>query len=219
LKHILKLFTIKKQIMKEKSSSSSNGKSTAGAAQNGSSRKSSSKASLGKKGSPTENGLRELYEDMIKDIYWAEKALTKALPNMQKKATSQELKDALQEHVNVTEEQVQRLDEVFKIMGKAARAKKCLAMEGLIKEAEEIIDETEEGIVRDAWIIAACQKVEHYEIATYGTLVALAKTLGEDEAGELFAQTLAEEKEADQVLTDVAEGTVTTEGDEAQEME
>lgn len=197
--------------MKAQSSQSNNGNSSATDSQKG-----RTKSFSGKKGNPSENGLRDLYEDMIKDIYWAEKALTKALPVMQKKATSPELIEALQQHVSVTQEQVKRLEQVFQIMGKAARAKKCLAMEGLVKEAEEIMEETEEGVVRDAGIIAACQKVEHYEIATYGTLCALAKTLGEDEAAQLFEQTLNEEKEADQTLTNVAEEIVTIEGNEEQ---
>ncbi|MGZ4034539.1 MAG: ferritin-like domain-containing protein, partial [Bacteroidia bacterium] len=132
--------------------------------------------------SDTEKGLCGLFENELKDIYWAEKALTKAIPKMIKKATSQELKDALTDHLDVTTGQVSRLEEVFEIIGVKAQAKKCEAMEGIIKEAGEIMDESEEGVVRDAGIISAAQKVEHYEIATYGTLVAFAKTLGKDDA-------------------------------------
>ncbi len=153
-------------------------------------------------------GLRSLFEDMLKDIYWAEKALTKALPKMAKNATSPELQEALQEHLAVTQEQVERLDQVFEALGKPARAKKCVAMEGLIKEGEEIMQETEKGMVRDAGIIAGSQKIEHYEIASYGTLCSFAKTLGEDEVMGLLEQTLNEEKEADQLLTQVAESAV-----------
>ena len=153
-------------------------------------------------------GLRELFVDSLKDIYWAEKALTKALPKMIKKATSAELIDALTDHLEVTHEQVTRLDEVFNMIGVKAQAKKCAAMEGLIKESEEIMASTAEGVVRDAGIIAAGQKVEHYEIATYGTLCAFAKILGENEAAELLLETLNEEKEADDKLSEVAEGSI-----------
>lgn len=149
-------------------------------------------------------GLRELYEDSLKDIYWAEKALLKALPKMSKNATSEKLKQAIDEHVTVTEEQIARLEKVFELAGKKAQAKKCEAMDGLIKEGEEILESTEPGPVRDAGIIAASQKIEHYEIATYGTLRAFANTLGETEAVSLLEQTLAEEKEADSILTDAA---------------
>jgi len=154
------------------------------------------------------DGLRELFEDSLKDIYWAEKALTKALPKMAKNATSENLKTAIEHHLNVTKEQVSRLEQVFEIIGKKAVAKKCDAMEGLIKEGESIMEETQPGAVRDAGIIAASQKIEHYEIATYGTLCAFAKTLGEDEAAQLLEATLAEEKEADVTLTEAAYNTI-----------
>ncbi|KQO22950.1 hypothetical protein ASF10_11425 [Flavobacterium sp. Leaf82] len=153
-------------------------------------------------------GLRDLFVDSLKDIYWAEKALTKALPKMAKNATSQNLIDAINEHLTVTENQVTRLEQVFASIGEKATAKKCDAMEGLIKEGEGIMEETEVGAVRDAGIIAASQKIEHYEIATYGTLAAFAKTLGEDEAVELLVQTLNEEKEADVTLTEAAYNTI-----------
>ncbi|KQB42718.1 ferritin-like domain-containing protein [Flavobacterium aquidurense] len=154
------------------------------------------------------DGLRELFVDSLKDIYWAEKALTKALPKMAKNATSQNLIDAINDHLTVTENQVTRLEQVFASIGEKAAAKKCDAMEGLIKEGEGIMEETEVGAVRDAGIIAASQKIEHYEIATYGTLAAFAKTLGEDEAVELLVQTLNEEKEADVTLTEAAYNTI-----------
>ncbi|WP_029272509.1 ferritin-like domain-containing protein [Flavobacterium sp. KJJ] len=153
-------------------------------------------------------GLRELFVDSLKDIYWAEKALTKALPKMAKNATSQNLIDAINDHLTVTEGQVTRLEQVFASVGEKASAKKCDAMDGLIKEGEGIMEETELGAVRDAGIIAASQKIEHYEIATYGTLAAFAKTLGEDEAVELLVQTLNEEKEADITLTEAAYNTI-----------
>ncbi|CAC9976137.1 MULTISPECIES: YciE/YciF ferroxidase family protein [Flavobacterium] len=153
-------------------------------------------------------GLRELFVDSLKDIYWAEKALVKALPKMAKNATSQNLITAINDHLAVTEKQVARLEEVFKSVGEKAAAKKCDAMEGLIKEGESIMEETESGPVRDAGIIAASQKIEHYEIATYGTLAAFATTLGEDDAVLLLEKTLAEEKEADVLLTEAAYNTI-----------
>ena len=153
-------------------------------------------------------GLRDLFVDSLKDIYWAEKALTKALPKMAKNATTPNLIAAIHDHLAVTEGQVARLEKVFASVGEKAVAKKCDAMDGLIKEGEGIMEETELGAVRDAGIIAASQKIEHYEIATYGTLAAFAKTLGEDEAAELLEQTLNEEKEADVTLTEAAYNTI-----------
>jgi ferritin-like metal-binding protein YciE len=142
--------------------------------------------SSGKNNSKEATGLRELFVTELKDIYWAEKALVKALPKMAKKATSDELITAIQDHLAVTETHVERLEKVFQLIGEKAVGKKCEAMVGLIEEAEEIMKETEEGVVRDAGIISAAQKVEHYEIASYGTLVAFANTLGEDEAGSIL---------------------------------
>ena len=160
------------------------------------------------------DGLRELFEDELKDIYWAEKALTKAIPKMIKNATSEELVNALEDHLEVTKGHVERCEQAFELLGKAARAKKCEAMAGLTKEAEEIMESTEEGVVRDAGIISAAQKVEHYEIASYGTLRAFAKILGENEVADLLEQTLNEEKEADQSLTNIAESSINLEASE-----
>ncbi|MFL9831743.1 ferritin-like domain-containing protein [Flavobacterium sp. ST-87] len=178
-------------------------KSTAGTKTKSAATKTKSNKNTKGKSSAAE-GLRELFEDSLKDIYWAEKALTKALPKMAKNATSENLISTLNDHLTVTEEQVSRLEQVFELIGKKASAKKCDAMEGLIKEGESIIEETESGPVRDAGIIAASQKIEHYEIASYGTLAAFAETLGEEDALALLQQTLEEEKEADTLLTDVA---------------
>lgn len=155
-----------------------------------------------------ESKLMKLFEDSLKDIYWAEKALTKALPKMLKKATSDELVQAIEDHIEVTENQVEKVEQVFEIIGKKAVAKKCDAMNGLIKEAEEIMKETEEGAMRDAGIIAASQKVEHYEIASYGTLRTFAQTLGLSDAAMILENILNEEKEADETLTSVAESTI-----------
>jgi len=172
---------------------------------------------MGKKKSTQQNGngksengamqssqLMKLFEDGLKDIYWAEKALTKALPKMVKNATSEELIDALESHLSETEGQIERIEKVFGILNKKPVAKKCGAMEGLIKEGEGIMEECEEGSMMDAGIIAAGQKIEHYEIASYGTLRAFAETLGMDDVAQLLEETLEEEKLADEKLTEVA---------------
>lgn len=148
--------------------------------------------------------LKELFVDSLKDIYWAENALVGALPKMAANAVSPGLASAILEHLDVTKLQIARLEQVFDLLGEKAEGKKCEAMAGLLKEGDSIVLETNPGSVRDAGIIAASQKIEHYEIATYGTLVAFAKTLGENDAAKLLTQTLAEEKEADCILNDVA---------------
>ncbi|KAF2508100.1 YciE/YciF ferroxidase family protein [Flavobacterium foetidum] len=148
--------------------------------------------------------LKDLFIDSLKDIYWAENALVSALPKMVANASSAGLKGTISEHIAITENQVARLDEIFELLGEKPEGKKCEAMAGLLKEGDTILTETTPGPVRDAGIIAASQKIEHYEIATYGTLVAFAKTLGENDAAKLLTQTLAEEKEADCLLNDVA---------------
>lgn len=159
--------------------------------------------------------LEKFLYDSLKDIYWAEKHLTKALPKLSKAATNEELKSALDEHLSVTEEQISRLEDVFEKLGKKAQAKKCEAMEGITKEAESIVEETEEGTAtRDVGIIMAAQKVEHYEIATYGGLVQLTKTMGLTEISDILAETLAEEKEADENLTSVAENDINLQAQE-----
>lgn len=168
------------------------------------SRKSNSSIAPGfPKNSPDATGLRDLLYNGLQDIYRAEKQLAISLPKMIMQATSPELVMALSNHLVVTEEQVVRLEEVFASIGANVQAKKCAAMEELIKEGNEIIKSTLKGVVRDAGIIAASKKIEHYEIATYGTLCAFAKLLGESEAAELLLQTLNEEKEADDKLTEV----------------
>lgn len=152
-----------------------------------------------------ETMLKELFIDELKDIYWAEKHLTKALPKMKKAATSEELANAFDEHLAVTEEHVSRVEQVFEKLDMTARAKKCEAMDGLVQEAQNLIEELPKGTaVRDAGLIIAAQKVEHYEIAAYGSLVQLAKTMGENEIADLLQETLDEEKEADQLLTELA---------------
>lgn len=153
--------------------------------------------------------LQEFFEDNIRDIYYAEKHIIKTLPKMMEAATSPELKQAFQEHLEVTETQATRLEKIFELLGKPPQAKKCDAIEGITKEGEDIIDETEEGTAtRDVGLILAAQKVEHYEIATYGGLAQLATTLGLDEVAELLKETLEEEKEADNMLSGIAENDV-----------
>ena len=162
------------------------------------------KQEVGKAKSITAQDLRELFEVGLKDIYNAEKVLSKTLPKMVKNASSPELVRALQNHLNETEQQVSRLEQVFKAAGIKPATKKCEAMEGLLKESNGIMGETKKGAVRDAGIIASGQKVKHYEIASYGTLHAYAKTLGEDKAANLLALTLDEEKKSDADLTGIA---------------
>ncbi len=149
--------------------------------------------------------LSDLFEDSLKDIYWAEKALVKALPKMMKNATNEKLKTAIEKHLSETETHVTRLEQCFEALGKKAQAKKCDAMQGLLDEGNSIIEETEPGSVRDAGIIAAAQKVEHYEIATYGTLAAYAKILQESEALKHLLKTLEEERKCDELLTSLAD--------------
>jgi uncharacterized protein (TIGR02284 family) len=150
------------------------------------------------------HGLRDLFIYELKDLYWAEKALTKALPKMIKNASA-ELADALTRHLEETIGQVTRLEEVFSMLNEKAVAVKCEAMAGLIKETEELMKETEKGEIRDAAIVLAGQKIEHYEIATYGTLYSYAKTLGEQDIAALLEDTLNEEKEADKKLSEITE--------------
>ena len=180
-----------------------------------------SKASNGSSTEPVKNSqLEKFFTDSLKDIYWAEKHLTKELPKMKKAATTQELKDAIDEHTTQTEEQVVRLEQVFELMGKKAQAKKCEAMEGLLKEGQSIVEETEDGsMTRDVGIIMAAQKVEHYEIATYGGLVSLANTLGLEEVADILNTTLEEEKQTDATLSQIAENHINWEAEQEGEAE
>jgi len=167
--------------------------------------KTASKRTSGTAQKSDETMLKELFLDELKDIYWAEKHLTKALPKMSKASTSQELSNAFQNHLTQTEGHIGRIEQVFELLDTPARAKKCDAMEGLVKEAQSLLEELPKGtMVRDAGLIIAAQKVEHYEIAAYGSLVQLAKTMGENEVADILAQTLDEEKQTDQLLTELA---------------
>ncbi len=151
------------------------------------------------------NSLQELYLGELRDLYDAEHQIIKALPKMISKTSSEGLKSALEEHLEITRKQAERLEEIFENMGERAKAQKCHGMEGVIKEGNEKLKEAEDEDVRDAAIIASAQKVEHYEMAGYGTVRTWASLLGEQEAADLLQQTLEEEKEADQKLTTLAE--------------
>jgi ferritin-like metal-binding protein YciE len=153
--------------------------------------------------------LEEFFIEELKDIYGAEKQLHKSLPKLQSAASSPQLKKAFEDHTRVTADQIARLEEVFRFLDKKATAKKCEAMEGLVNEAQSIIEDTEKNTAtRDVALILAAQKVEHYEIATYGGLAQLANTLGLDKVANLLGETLDEEKETDELLTDIAENDI-----------
>lgn len=162
-----------------------------------------------KKNESMNNALHELFVDGLKDILWAEEHLHKNLPKMAKGATSEELKKAFEAHREETAGHIDRLKQVFESIGEKAQAVKCEAMAGLLKEAEELWEDSDKGtMVRDAALIAGAQKIEHYEIATYGTLATYAKIMGHKKAKQLLGQTLDEEKAADEKLTGIAEGFV-----------
>jgi len=145
----------------------------------------------------------------LEDLYWAEKKLVKTLPKMEEAATSQQLKEAFANHCNETRNHVSRLEQVFGMIGEEVDSTKCPAMAGIVDEGEDIIDDTDEGSAqRDVGLIFAGQKAEHYEIATYGGMITLAKTLGYDDAADLLSQTLSEEKKADELLTNIAENDI-----------
>ncbi len=159
--------------------------------------------------------LQEFFVDQLQDIYWAEQKLVKTLPKMEEAAWSSELKLAFNSHLQETKNHVSRLEKVFDKIGVPAEAKKCLAMAGITDEGEAIIDETEPNTAqRDVGLIFAGQKAEHYEIATYGGLVQLARTLGFTDAAEILGVTLAEEKKADSLLTRIAENGVNSQAKE-----
>ena len=152
-----------------------------------------------------DKGLRELYIDELKDLYNAENQLVKALPKMAKASSSDELRQGFEEHLEQTKGHVQRLEEIFERLEQSPKGKKCAAMEGLVEEGSEMINEDFEDDVRDAGLIGAAQRVEHYEIAAYGTAKAFAEVLGESEDVSLLEATLNEEKETNEKLTQLAE--------------
>ena len=153
--------------------------------------------------------LHKFFVDALKDIYYAEDAIVDALEKMEASATTEELKDAFEDHQLQTKKHISRLEKVFKLIGEQAEKKECKAIVGIIEEGQEIIKSTEEGsMTRDVGLIIAAQKVEHYEIATYGGLVQLAITMGHDKAADLLERTLQEEEDTDLLLTDIAETSI-----------
>jgi ferritin-like metal-binding protein YciE len=152
----------------------------------------------------TPNSLQELYVEQLKDLYDAENQIIKALPKMIDAATSEDLKEALSEHLEITKEQATRLEQIFGALGEKGKGEKCKGMQGVIQEGSDLVGDIEDPDVRDAAIIAAAQRVEHYEMAGYGTARNFASLLKEDEASRLLQQTLDEEKEADKELTALA---------------
>ena len=157
------------------------------------------------------DSLRKLYVDELKDLYSAEKQILQALPRMAKKATNEQLRQGFEKHLEQTRVQVERLDRIFELLGKSPRGKKCKGMEGLLEEGKEMMQEDMEDDVMDAALIAAAQRVEHYEIAGYGTVRAYAQLLGDKDAARLLQQTLDEEGAADKKLTQLAETTINVE--------
>ena len=151
------------------------------------------------------DSLEALFEDTLRDMYYAEKKLTKILPKMAKKASAEELAEAFTSHAEETQGQVQRIEQVFQMLDKPARAKKCEALEGLSAEGDHVMEEAEDDGVMDAGLIASAQAVEHYEIARYGALIAWAKQLGMADAADLLAESLEQEKAADEKLNGIAE--------------
>lgn len=162
------------------------------------------------------DSLHDLYVNELKDLYNAENQLLKALPRMAKKASAPELKAAFTEHLEVTRNQVERLDRIFTSLGVSPKGKRCKAMEGLIEEGKEVIDEDGDPAVLDAALIAAAQRVEHYEMAGYGCVRTFANLLGYEDAAALLQETLDEEGEADKKLTELAETVINVEADEAE---
>jgi ferritin-like metal-binding protein YciE len=164
--------------------------------------------------------LRDLYIDELKDLYSAEKQLVRALSKMAKNASDEDLKEAFSNHLTETEGHVERLEQIFEGLGASPRGKKCVGMEGLIEEANELLEEDAEEDVIDAGLISKAQHVEHYEMAGYGTVRTYAQMLGEEDAAQLLQQTLDEEKEADQLLSQLAEAiNVTAAGEDESEDE
>src|ERR1700722_8236078 len=169
-------------------------------------------SSKGKGPKANDSKLEEFFHDEIKDIYWAEKKLVKTLPKMAKAATSEELKNAFTKHLTETQGHVERLEQVFDLLGHKPQAKKCDAMEGITEEGASVIEDTEDGSsTRDVALILAGQKAEHYEIATYGGLAKIARTLGHNDVGKILETTLQEEKKTDAALTQLAESSVNQE--------
>lgn len=189
--------TAKKGTSKKSAASATNGRKKTTAA---------TTKSNGQEGSTGKTAFEKLFEDLLKDIYGAEQQLVEALQQMHEAATTDELKNAFEDHLYVTQKHASRLERVFGLIGVEPEAKECEAMAGLIKEAQKVLEDTEEGsMTRDAGLIIAAQKVEHYEIAAYGSLVQVALTLSHDQAATILERTLSEEEDTDSLLTEIAE--------------
>lgn len=163
-----------------------------------------------------DKGLKELYIDELKDLYNAETQLVKALPKMAKASSSDELRQGFEDHLEQTKGHVERLEKIFELLDESPKGKKCAGMEGLIQEGSEVMEEDYEGAVMDAGLIGAAQRVEHYEIAGYGTATEFARILGEDEHVSLLNETLEEEKQTDEKLTELAKQ-INSEADQGEE--
>jgi ferritin-like metal-binding protein YciE len=192
-----------------------NGRNQAGTMEMESERSQSRSSGDNKQQAVSGSMLETFFMDQLKDIYYAEKQLMQALPEMAKACTTEELEDAFKDHLTQTERHVKRLEKVFDLVGQQPEEKKCEAMDGLIKETRKIISETKTGsMTRDAALIIGAQKVEHYEIASYGGLVQLAVTMGLRRAADLLDKTLNEEEETDRLLTNIAEGHINMEAED-----
>jgi ferritin-like metal-binding protein YciE len=174
-----------------------------------------SKSGMSKESSEMSNDLHELFLDELADIYNAEQQLTKALPKLAKTAKNDELREAFERHLEETENHISRLDQVFESLGESMKRKKCKGMEGLIEEGEEVISDQKNSDALDAGLIISAQKVEHYEIAAYGSLCSWAEQMGHNDALQLLQQTLEEEKAADQKLTEVAESVANAQAEQS----
>jgi ferritin-like metal-binding protein YciE len=148
--------------------------------------------------------IEKLFVDELKDLYSAENQITKALPKLAKASTSEDLRAAFESHLGETEEQIKRLEEIFTMLDVSPKGKTCVAMKGLLEEGSEVLEDTQEGAVRDAAMISAAQRVEHYEMAGYGSVRTYAELLGQDEIVALLSETLEEEKSADSKLTEIS---------------
>lgn len=206
--HQYKILTMKNEsIIKRNGANGTNG--TNGSVKNG----------VDAKNEEKKNGhaplLEKFFMDLLKDIYWAEKHLVEALPEMQRAATTDELQEAFEDHLLATQKHVSRLEKVFKLLGKEPESKKCEAMAGLVEESKSIVKETKDGtMTRDVALIIAAQKIEHYEIATYGSMVQLARTMDKEDIATILEKTLWEEEDTDQYLTQIAESSINPKADE-----
>jgi ferritin-like metal-binding protein YciE len=178
------------------------------------SRRNKSEMNEGEQGGEMNNDLHELFLDELADVYNAEQQLTKALPKLAKTAKNDQLREAFEQHLEETENHISRLDQVFESLGESMKRKKCKGMEGLVEEGEEVISEQKNSSALDAGLIISAQKVEHYEMAAYGSLCSWAEQMGHDDALELLRQTLEEEKATDEKLTEIAETVANTQAEE-----